>query len=133
MKKDSKALTIPSKPKQKCVEYNVRIGNHLYQRITRHLLLLKQLKSSESKQKWVHEAIKEKLVSDECSDERFLHLKLDLDLWNALEKKVESLKSSRRSVSKKVLIEEAIFEKLDREEHKSKALLKYMLTLSSEE
>lgn len=120
--------------RKKKIEYTVRIGNHLYQRITRHLLLLKHLKSSESKQKWIQEAIQEKLVSDELAEvqerDRYLHLCLDEKTWKELEKKIDLLKNIRTSASKKVFIEEAIFEKLDREENKSKELIKKMLNLS---
>lgn len=137
MKNSSKKQsTTVSVPNQKRVEYNVRIGNHLYQRISRHLLLLKHLKNTESKQKWVEEAIKEKLASEENSEEdykdRFLHLQLEIKIWKAIQKKIDSLKSTRRSISKKVFIEEAIFQKLDREEQKSKELLKKLLNLSPE-
>jgi hypothetical protein len=138
LKNDSKQeLTLIPKPKRKRIEYTVRIGNHLYQRISRHLLLLKHLKNNESKQNWIQEAVKEKLAADELSKEevgdRFLHLKLDVELWSELEKKVESLKATRTSVSKKVLIEEAIFEKLDREEQNSKKMLKKMLDSTPED
>lgn len=126
-----------SPPKHKRVEYTVRIGNHLFQRITRHMVLLKHLKDSESKQKWIQEAIEEKLSSDKNSGkdpgDKFLHIKLDVELWEALNEKVELLRASHISMSKKLFIEEAIFEKLDREEHKSKSLLKNMLNLSSVE
>ncbi len=138
MKKNTDQVsTIEPQPKQKRIEYTVRIGNHLYKRITRHLILLKHLKSNESKQKWIQEAIEEKLsaegIVEEFAGDRFMHLKLDERIWNKLHEKVESLKSTRTSVSKKILIEEAIFEKLDREEHKSKTLLKNLLNLSPDD
>jgi hypothetical protein len=113
-----------------------RIGNHLYQRIAKHISLLKCLQNNDSKQKWIQEAVREKLKADEISNievgDRFLHLKFDEDLWFEIQEKVESLKAIHTSMSKKQFIEEAIFEKLDREERKSKELLKNMLSDSFE-
>lgn len=133
-KKKKVAVTTSIKElNQKRIEYTVRIGNHLYQRITRHLLLLKHLKSSESKQKWIQEAIQEKLAADEQTEvqdrDRYLHLSLNEKIWKDLEKRIDHLRTIRISVSKKVFIEEAIFEKLDKEESKSKELIKKMLNL----
>lgn len=129
---DENASTVTPK---KHIEYSVRIGHHLYDRISRHLILLKHLKSVESKQKWFQDAIEEKLASVKNSgkfaEEKSMHLKIDLEVWNELQHQVELLRKTRRSVSKKILIEEAIQEKLEREEHKSKELLKSMLNLNS--
>lgn len=136
-KKSDQEPTAPSKTEPKRVEYNVQIGNHLYERVEKHMFRLKHLKSFESKADWVQEAIQESLALNESSEEytgdRYMHLKLDQGVWVELDKKVESLRSSRRSVSKKAFIEEAIFKKLDREENESKKMLKKLLDLSSEE
>lgn len=123
---------------KKRVEYNILIGNHLHKRISKHMLVLKHLdKNSRSKQDWVQEAIHEKLTSEIDSDEhpggKFLHLKIDSEIFKTLQEKVDSLKASYTSMSKKVFIEEAIFEKLEREENKKQGLLKKMLNLSSNE
>lgn len=121
---------------KKPVEYTVRIGNHLYQRINKHMRLLKNIRRDNSKQKWIQEAIREKLKEDEISNEnlgdRFLHLKFDMDLWQEIQKKIEILKAFYTSISKKQWIEEAIYEKLDREEQNSKDLIKDMIKKASE-
>ncbi len=137
MKKSKKAEEKdPSPMTKKPVEYTVRIGNHLYQRINKHMRLLKNLKNETSKQKWIKEAISEKLKVDETSDEnlgdRFLHLKFEIELWHEVQKKIEILKTFYTSISKKQWIEEAIYEKLDREEQDSKDLLKDMIKKASE-
>jgi hypothetical protein len=136
LKKDpEQELTDITQSKQKRIEYTVTIGNHLFERIAKHMRLMKYLKNDDSnKQEWVREAIKEKLkaIENQQLGDKFLHLKLDVELWQELEEKVESLKAVRRTVSKKTLIEEAIFDKLDREEQSSRELLKNMLKASSE-
>ena len=121
--------------KKKAVEYTIRIGNHLYQKIDKHIRLLKHLKNDSSKQKWVQEAIREKLKIDEISHEqlgdRFLHLKFDVDLWLEIQKRIDMLKAFHTSISKKQWIEEAVYEKLDRDEKNSQELLKDMLKNAS--
>lgn len=118
----------PLKPKLK--EYTLRVGKHFHKRIDHHMRLLKYLKNS-NKQQWIQEAVREKLEADENSSEetadKFLHLKFDMDLWKQLEERVEALRMTHTTMSKKKIIEEAILEKLDREESKSKELLKKML------
>lgn len=135
LKTKNKVAAKPAQvPPRKHIEYSVRINHHLFQRITRHLLLLKHIKSTESKQKWIQEAIEEKLLSVKNSgkfaEEKSMHLKIDVEIWDALQKEVEKLRLTRRSVSKKILIEEAILEKLEKEEHKSKELLKNLLNMA---
>lgn len=137
MKEKSSEIESPQPcTKKKSVEYTVIIGNHLYHRIDKHVRLLKNLKINSSKQKWVLEAIEEKLKIDVALEanlgDRLLHVKCDIELWNEIQKKIELLKAFRRSISKKQWIEEAIYDKLEREEQKSKELLKNMLKATSE-
>lgn len=118
------------KSKEKKVEYSCRIGNHLHQQLSKHIQKVQTRKASETKQGWIEEAIREKLSMGESSDNlvnnNHLHLKVDVELWSALGSKIQELKTGRISISKKEWIEEAILEKMDREEKKPQELLKSM-------
>lgn len=107
--------------------YSVTIGDHLHYRIEKHIRLLKLLEDEgHTKQKWILNAVKEKLKK-ECdplsSKDRHLQIKIDPDTHQQIEEQVNLIKKGRRSYSKKQLIVEAIFEQLDREEEKARELL----------
>ncbi|CAF24144.1 hypothetical protein [Candidatus Protochlamydia amoebophila] len=109
-----------AQPKKKIIHYNVEIGNFLFKLINDHIHFLKNSKNDINKKDWVAEAIREKLQDPESEEDqrtRYLHLQLETDLFEEIDKKMEFLKAFRRSVSKKQWIIEAIFEKLEREEH----------------
>lgn len=109
------------------LNYSVTIGDNLHLRIEKHVRLLKILEDkSHTKQKWILNAVKEKLKK-ECdplsSKDRHLQIKMDPKTHQLIEEQVNMIKKGRRSYSKKQLIVEAIFEQLDREEEKAKELL----------
>lgn len=108
--------------------YAVTIGENLHQRIDNHLYLMKNLgKKNFTKQQWLLNALQEKLAQDETlvsvPKERHIQIKVDHTTRKQLESRVDFIRNFRRSYSKKQLILEAIYEKLDREEEISKNLL----------
>ncbi len=120
--------------------YSLRIGQNLYKRISKHIQLLKNLNNSvQTKQDWVEKAIEEKLErentpqsNEDMLADKYLHFKINSHLNEEIEKKVRIIRQFRTSFSKKQWILEAIYEKLDREESKSKDNLKSMLKIASE-
>lgn len=103
--------------------YSVQIGEHLFERIDKHVQLLKFLGSSpQNKKNWIISAIKEKLKKvgnipvQNLPKEKHLTLVLDPQLRNEIEEQITNLKKVRRSYSMKQLIVEAIFEQLAQEE-----------------
>ncbi|MBA3283955.1 MAG: hypothetical protein H0U27_02690 [Nitrosopumilus sp.] len=101
--------------------YNVCISPHLQERLERHILILKRfIDRSATKQRWITEAIKEKLSNYAnnpiVSKELRLYLRIEEELEKKVLEKVEYIKKFRSSYSKKQWIMEAIFEKLDRDE-----------------
>ncbi len=105
------------------VTYSFTIGENLHKKVEKHIHMLKCLEDrSLSKQRWIVDAIKEKLEfeeslgPDEFSKERFLNAKIDDRLDSKVEKRVDFHKNFRKSYSKKSWILEAVHEKLDRDE-----------------
>jgi hypothetical protein len=122
---------------------SMRIGEHLYKRISQHIQYLKHLNKSQNKQSWIENAILRKLkkeeeedVSESLSPEKHLSFKISSLINARIEKRVEVEKQLRKSFSKKMWILEAINEQLDLEEEgteiKTKKLFKNLLKKTSE-
>jgi hypothetical protein len=110
--------------------YSITLGENLYQRLAKHIHLLKHLDNhSLSKQRWVTDSLIEKLEKDETLEsdllikKRYLHFKVSSHLNEKIEKKIEVIRKFQPFFTKKQWFVEAIFEKLDREEQKVKTLL----------
>jgi hypothetical protein len=110
--------------------YSIRIGEHLHNRITKIIRSLKYLDNhSHTRQRWFIEAFKEKLKKeeesevDEISADKYVGFKIDKHLSEKIEKRVGEIKKHRISFSKKQWFMEAIFEKLDRDERRTRELL----------
>lgn len=110
--------------------YSLRIGENLYQRINKHIHLLKHLDNhSHSKKRWIVEAIKEKIeieqdmAPEDIPKERFIGFTVDEYLSEKIEKRIDLVRRFRVSFSKKLWFVEAIYEKLDRDERKARKLL----------
>lgn len=121
------------------INYSFRIIEDLYLRFNKHIHLLKRLENTSiSKQRWITEAIKEKLEKESTSNfedlpkDRHISFRVAKNLSNMVENSVIKTRKFRRSFSKKQWFVEAIYEKLDKEEQQSKELLKNMLKESSE-
>lgn len=119
---------LPEEPNVK--GYTITIDERLYQRLEKHLRILRHIEHKGlSKQKWVMDAIKEKLEKEDCDKNSALpkdrHLVLMLnELINVkIASKVNVQKQFRNSYSKKQWLLEAIYEKLENEEHKTKQFL----------
>ncbi|MFZ0565994.1 MAG: hypothetical protein WAM28_07405 [Chlamydiales bacterium] len=110
--------------------YCIRVSENIYQKVDRLVHILKQADSpGHTKQKWLTEAIKEKLEienhlsSDDFPKEKQLSVKLAIHLRKKIEKRVTLIKKFRTSYSIKQWIMEAIFEKLDRDIERTAQLL----------
>jgi hypothetical protein len=104
------------------------ITGYLNKSLDKHIQRLKYIESPTcTKKKWVEQAIEEKLSSkldlDEAFQEKQIILHLSPENLESLKNRVRTLKKIHRSYSYKKLIEEAIYEKLEREEQKTRALL----------
>jgi hypothetical protein len=124
-----KQLLTPAKLKN----YAIRIGEDLYNRINRHVQLLKHLDNrSYSKQMWIREAIKERLkiekglTPEQLGKEFYLSFRVEEHLSEKITQSVQTIRKFRNSFSKKQWFLEAFYEKLVRDEQKGKKLLKKM-------
>jgi hypothetical protein len=83
-------------------------------------LLKKLIKRGASKQKWVEDAIREKLTNDETKTlipkANTIYVKIDDNLKNQMEKRIEFMKNFCSSYSKKRWLVDAVVEKLERDE-----------------
>lgn len=116
-------------PGVKELHYSVNIGDHLHSKMDTHIRLMKKLADrSCTKQRWILDAIKEKLDNENhngmesISKEKYFHVKVLPQINEKIERKVELIKNFRKSYSKKQLFIEAISEKLEREEQLAKEL-----------
>ncbi len=103
--------------------YSVTISRHIHARLERHVLILKKLlDKGATKQNWMISAIKEKLARDLQDDSlpkaTTITLKIDKELDEELNARVEFIKKFRQSYSRKQWIVDAVIEKLDLDERK---------------
>lgn len=112
----------------KYIGYTVTISPYLHNRLEQLILIAKiSNPGRQTKQKWVLDAIKEKLAREEKSKEiipeRKLNLKIDDSTFKKLKRRVELIKQFRTSYSKKQWIVDAILEKLEKDDHKIEQIL----------
>ena len=111
------------------INHSITVGDHLHKRIEKHLCLLKYLENqSYTKQRWLISAFLEKIESENEMDfsshkSKYLRFKLNKQLQEKIEGKINFIKKFRRSYSKKQWFIEAVHEKLEREEEKAKKLI----------
>ena len=110
--------------------FSLRINEKFYNRLHNHIHLLKRLESrSHSKQRWIEDAVKEKLEIAEKNEDndiprdKFLSFKIPENLCLRMKKLIEHEKKFKISYSFTKWLIEAMLEKLDREEEKAKKLL----------
>lgn len=110
--------------------YSLSIGENLWNRIDKHINLLKHLDNkSISKQNWVKEALEERLALSEKADfdkipkAKHMNFKINESLNFKIEQEVKVIKKLRKSYSKKKWIVDALYDKLDREDHKARSLI----------
>lgn len=101
--------------------YSFTVSQHIHERLDRHVFLLKKLiQRGASKQKWVVDAIKEKLTNDETKTSipkaNTIYVKIDDNLKIQMEKRIEFMKNFCSSYSKKRWLVDAVVEKLERDE-----------------
>ena len=101
--------------------FSIKIAEYLYKRLSKHFQTLKYIKkSSKTKAKWIEEAFLEKLESekdfsfDDIPVEKYIHFKMNQELYNKVEERVNLIKRFR-NFSKKQWMVEAIYEKLKRQ------------------
>ena len=123
---------------------SIRIEERFYKRLIDHIQLLKRLNNVKNQQHWVEEAILTKLkkeevqVITECSSrKKHLNFKINYQINAQVEIRVELMKKIRGNFSKKKWFLEAIHEKLEAEEKKTKIkttkeIFKSMLNEASE-
>jgi hypothetical protein len=112
---------------------SVAVGTNLYEKLTRHLFLLKATNKRYSQNDWICEAIKEGLeiekIDVDLPKERKINLCMDDNTFKRLEERVQFFKQIYYSFSKKQWIVEAIYKKLDRDAGKLKEELQRLHTL----
>lgn len=116
--------------------YGFKIGEVLYNRIDKHIRILRYInKRNVGKGDWISDALKEKLERekapsfDNVPKERFLNFKVEKQLGDEIEKRIDFIKMFRDSYSRKQWVLEAIYEKLEKEEDSSKKMLEEISNL----
>jgi hypothetical protein len=107
------------------VGYCIEIPNSLYEKMTRHVGILKSLEDrGYSNRRWALEAIKEKLKEPPAEPRKrhVLSIAFPKQLHKKLEEKIASIKALQ-SYSKKKWILEALYAKLDKDQAKIDKLL----------
>lgn len=119
---------LPDKPD--LIGYTVKIDEQLHKRLEKHIHVLKHIEhSGQSKQKWITDAVVQKLAKEESEKiselpkQRYLVLRLNKPINNKIESKVEYQKQFKANFNKKQWILEAIYERLEKEEPKTKKFL----------
>ncbi|MGA8164358.1 MAG: hypothetical protein WB791_04945 [Waddliaceae bacterium] len=110
--------------------YTIRVNEHFFEKIDKQISILKYLEGqSQSKQRWIQEAVKEKIENEKEKDpqsipmEKRLHFKLAKKDSEYISQRVSFVKKFRESFSQKQWLIEAIQEKLDREKIKTEKVL----------
>lgn len=109
----------------------MQVGEQLFSRLDDHIRMLKLFfkNDSQNKNEWVMEAINEKLEREQTVDiriipkDRFLSVKLAQPVHQKLEQRINFIRKFRSGFSKKQWVVDAIIEKLEVEEKKSRELL----------
>ena len=118
----------PAKPAKK-IDYSIKMGSALLERINQHIETIKRTdNNSQSRQRWVVEAIKEKLKSElktiekitleEHSPPKVISFVVDENIHKQLEKIAQITKNHYGIFSKKLWMLQSIEEKLKRDEKK---------------
>jgi polyribonucleotide nucleotidyltransferase len=121
------------------IAYGIKIKAELDERISNHVRALKYLEGKGySKQRWIQEAIKEKLQAykkidfENVKSDRTLNFSISRYTHDEIVKVVTILKKLKIRTSKTEFFLEAILEKLHREEKSVKSLFQDMLKSTSE-
>ncbi len=109
--------------------YSIKVRDGIHSQIDRHISLCKVLrKGSVTKQEWILDAIREKLDKEhsphtESEGWKTIYMKIDLELHNRLEHRIEEIKKVCVGFSRKEWIMEAVQEKMDsQKEDRAEAL-----------
>lgn len=104
-------------------QYPLRVGERLYKRIDEHVFFLKSQSRRQSKQKWITEAIQEKLEKEKRTRlpkiprTKSISIKIESSVSKELEEKVDFLKKMKGSHTLKNWLIDAIEEKLESESY----------------
>jgi hypothetical protein len=126
---ESRPIDVGEMPlEEKQSAYSFTVSPHIHERLERHILILKKLIDRKTtKQGWMIDSIKEKLIKDANNNQlpkaTCLNVKIGEKLENEIMQKVEFAKKFRFSYSKKQWLVDAVLEKLDREEMEVKGKL----------
>lgn len=107
------------------ISYSIRLSNDLHTKLDKHLKVIEyQEFNSISKQKWIIDAIKERLEieenmpPEELPKGRYVNIRIDERLYKKIDEQIEKLKIAKTPYSKKQWILEAMHAKLSREAEK---------------
>lgn len=106
------------------------LPNHLHKKLSLHINVLKAFEEGKtSNQKWITNAIKNKIKKTgkqnphEIPKDRKICIKIEDDLLEEINEKVEFLKKFNRTYSRSKLVVEAILDQLEEEREKASKLL----------
>lgn len=110
--------------------HNFFLPNHLHKKLTLHIDVLKAFGDAKTNnQSWITNAIKNKIKKTgkqnphEIPKDRKICIKIEDDLLEEINEKVEFLKKFNRTYSRSKLVVEAILDQLEEEREKASKLL----------
>lgn len=118
------------------VQFCIRVNGPIYRKINDYVTIVRRSSNrSFSKKLWAQEAIKEKLEREKSifSDKfnaKKITFSIDRSLNDDVDKQVEILKKIHKSYSKKAWFEEAFYEKIENDKHKSQELLEKLTSFA---
>jgi hypothetical protein len=102
--------------------YTCGVSPHIYQKLEKHLFLLKTVDTKRTRKTWILEAIQEKLanetINDDIPKQKRVSVEIDESTHQQLDQRVNLMKKFHTTYSKKQWILDAILEKLDKDNKK---------------
>lgn len=116
-----KGFSVDHSENQNKVRHCISISEFLHKKLEKHLLVLRKLlRPGHTQEKWIMEAVQEKLLRDnpqkKSKKNKRICLLLDKMTNKLLEDRINAIRPFHSSYSKKKLILEAIMERLESEE-----------------
>jgi len=108
--------------------YQFSISPAIYNKLEKHLSLLRAIGRTSSKRNFLLQAIQDKLETEDLSveipKERRINFRISRIMFEQIDTRVDIMKKYRHTYSKKQWILEALYEKLEKDEKEAKNRLK---------
>lgn len=117
--------------------WTIRVGENLFNRISKHIETIKKCDSGYSRTRWINEALQHKLKKEiqgnALTVDKFINTRIDLKIVEKIKQQVRVMKKFNYSFSKQKWVLEALSEKLEEDEQLAKNRLKKLIVASKKE